>query len=64
MDENERVFAPKPDEIKKVIVVALSGGGISTYENLIEAVTAVYRLDPELKRAIETAVAMANGGKP
>lgn len=62
-EEGERVFAPKPDEIKKVIVVTLRGGGIKTYENLIEAVTAVYRLDPELRRAIETAVLMANGDR-
>ena len=63
MDEHFE-HAPRPGEIKKVLVISHSGGRTSTYENLIDAVTAVYRLDPELKRAIETAVAMANGGKP
>ena len=63
MDEHFE-HAPRSGEIKKVLVISHSGGRTSTYENLIEAVTAVYRLDPELKRAIETAVAMANGGKP
>jgi hypothetical protein len=59
--QHEQAFAPRPGEIKKVIIVTHSGGGIKTYDNLIEAVTAVYRLDNDLKRAIETAVQMATG---
>jgi prophage DNA circulation protein len=58
---SEPTYAPRPGEIKKVIVVAHSGGQVSTYETLIEALTAVYRLDADLKRAIETAVLMATG---
>lgn len=52
MDSEHFEHAPQPGEIKKVIVVAHSGGGISTYETLIEAVTAVYRLDAEASLAL------------
>lgn len=64
MDEHFE-HAPRPEEIKKVILVTHGGerDQIKTYETVIEAMTAVYRLDPELKRAIETAVLMANGDR-
>ena len=66
MDEHEQVFAPQPGEIKKVVVISHSGGRTSTYDNLIDAVTAVYWLDAQLRMAIETAVvvAVASGGAP
>lgn len=57
--------APRPGEIKKVILVTHGGerDQIKTYETLIEAVTAVYRLDAQLREAVETAVQMANGSR-
>ncbi len=59
---DEPIFAPRPGDVKKVIVVAHHGGKVSTYDNLIEALTAVYRLDKQLKEAVETAVKMAAAG--
>lgn len=53
-------YAPQPGKVRKVIV--LSAGKVSTYQNLIEAVTAVYRLDDQLKEAVETAIKMATTG--
>ena len=62
MDEHFE-HAPRPGEIKKILVTSHGGRRTSTYETLIEAITAVYRLDPVMKRAIETAVLMTNGGR-
>lgn len=61
MDEHHE-YAPRPGEITKVAVFSHSGKKVSTYETLIEALTAVYRLDADLKRAIETAVLMTTAG--
>lgn len=59
---DEQTYAPRPGEITKVAVFSRSGKKVSTYGSLIEAVTAIYRLDPELRVAIETAVLMATAG--
>ena len=51
MDNDEQLaYAPRPGEIRKVIV--LSPGKANTYEDLLEAVTAVYRLDAEASLAL------------
>mgnify|MGYP001014268382 CR=1 FL=1 len=60
---DEPTYAPRPGDVKKVIIVTHSGGGISTYESVIDALTAVYRLDAQLREAVETAVQMVNGGR-
>lgn len=63
MDEHFE-HAPRPGDIKKVILVTHGGerGQIKTYETVIEALAAVYRLDPDIVKAIETAVQMAAAG--
>lgn len=50
-------YAPNPNEIRKVIL--LSPGKASTYETLIDALTAVYRLDETTAEAIRLAVELA-----
>lgn len=54
MDSEHFEHAPRPGEIKKVILVTHGGekDQIKTYETLIEAVTAVYRLDAEATMAL------------
>ncbi|MCC6603053.1 MAG: hypothetical protein IT327_07580 [Anaerolineae bacterium] len=52
---DEQTYAPEPGEIKKVILVTYGDQGkdqIKTYENLLEAATAVYRLDAEATMAL------------
>lgn len=58
MNNNEQLaYAPRPGEVRKVIV--LSPGKASTYENLLEALTAVYRLDETTARAIRLALELS-----
>jgi len=52
---DEQTYAPKPGEIKKVILVTYGDQGkdqIKTYDDLPEAATAVYRLDAEATMAL------------
>lgn len=58
MDNDEQLaYAPRPRDIRKVIV--LSPGKASTYENLVEAITAVYRLDETTTEAVRLALELA-----
>jgi hypothetical protein len=58
MDNDEQLaYAPQPGEIRKVIV--LSPGKASTYQDLVEAVTAVYRLDKTTAEAVRLALELA-----
>lgn len=53
--ENEQTYAPKPGEIKKVILVTYGEQDkdqIKTYETIPEAATAVYQLDAEATMAL------------
>lgn len=50
--ENDE-FAPNPNDIKKVILITHSGGEIKVFENLLEAVTAVYNLDSDTALALQ-----------
>lgn len=62
MDEHFE-HAPRPGDIKKVILVTYGEKEqIKTYETVIEALAAVYRLDHDVIKAIETAVQMATAG--
>jgi len=58
MDNDEQLaYAPRPGEIRKVIV--LSPGKANTYEDLLEAVTAVYRLDETTAEAVRLALELS-----
>jgi hypothetical protein len=46
---------PKPDEIKSIVVVDLAGHGI-TYFDLLDAITDVYRLTPDVRDHIRQIV--------
>ncbi len=50
---SEQTYPPKPEDIKKVILITHGGGRVSTYETLLEALTAVYQLDPDVRDAVE-----------
>jgi hypothetical protein len=61
--ENEQTYAPQPGEIKKVILVTYGSQGkdlIKTYEDLPEAIAAVYRLDQTTAEAIRLALEVAS----
>lgn len=45
-------YAFRPPEIKKIIVVGHGGEGIQTYETLLDAMAAVYRLSPAVQQHI------------
>ncbi len=52
-------YAPKPDNIKTIIVVETNGACV-TYPDLLSAITAVYRLHPTINQLVTDLVHGSN----